>query len=136
MPEEITLSNSLPEIRNVMQRLEELAEQWHLDNRILFDISLTLDELLTNIISYGYQDDRAHQIRIGIELKAGQIIIVLQDDGSEFNPLSAKSPDFRAGLKEKPIGGLGIHLVRKMMDQVDYRREAGLNILTLTKNLD
>ncbi|MBN1948593.1 MAG: ATP-binding protein [Candidatus Cloacimonetes bacterium] len=136
MSEEITLGNSLPEIRNVMQRLEELAEKWHLDNRILFDISLSLDELLTNIISYGYQDDTAHQIRIGIELKADQIIIVLQDDGREFNPLSAKSPDFRTGLNEKPIGGLGIHLVRKMMDGVDYRREAGLNILTLTKNLD
>ena len=90
-------------------------------------------ELLTNTISYGYEDAGEHSIDIMIRLEGDVLAIEISDDGIEFAPDSAADPDTNAAIEDRPIGGLGIFLTRKMMDSFDYRRDEGRNIVTLTK---
>ena len=92
-----------------------------------------MDELLTNTISYGYDDDEEHRIDLSLRLEGGTLVVEIADDGRAFDPLQAPEPDLGASLEERAVGGLGIYLVRKTMDGVAYRREGGRNVVTLTK---
>ena len=94
------------------------------------------DELLTNIISYAYEDDREHNIGIKVELSADQLKVSMVDDGIPFNPLGVETPNTALPLEEREIGGLGIHLVRKMMDKVSYRRRIDKNVITVVEFLN
>lgn len=96
-------------------------------------INLSLDELLTNTISYGYEDDGAHTIEIELSKDGNGVTVVLADDARAFDPTAAADPDIDADLDERALGGLGIHIVRAMMDEISYRRVDGRNELTLTK---
>ena len=92
-----------------------------------------MDELLTNTISYGYEDSGEHRIDLMIRLDGDVLAVQISDDGIEFAPDSADDPDTNASIEDRPIGGLGIFLTRQMMDSFEYRRDEGLNIVTLTK---
>ncbi|MCY4558926.1 MAG: ATP-binding protein [Chloroflexi bacterium] len=94
---------------------------------------LAVDELLTNTISYGYDDDGEHRIELVLRLEGGALVFEIADDGRAFDPLQASTPDIGASLQDRAIGGLGIYLVRKTMDGVTYRRQDGRNVVTLTK---
>ena len=97
---------------------------------------LVIDELLTNIISYAYPDDEHHEIGIKIELSANRLKVSMVDDGIPFNPLGLETPDTELSLEEREIGGLGIHIVRKMMDKVSYRRRIDKNVITAVEFLN
>ena len=97
---------------------------------------VVLDELLTNIISYAYLDDEKHDIGIKVELSADRLKMSMVDDGIPFNPLGLETPDTELSLEERKIGGLGIHLVRKMMDRVSYRRRIDKNVITVVEFLN
>jgi serine/threonine-protein kinase RsbW len=93
--------------------------------------------VLVNIVSYAFSDEKAHLIRMaaGIE-NEHTLIIEIDDDGACFNPLEmVPEPDIESDIKDRPIGGLDIHLVKTMMDQVVYDRREGKNILIMEKNL-
>jgi len=96
---------------------------------------LAIEELVTNCIKYGYAD--AHEHRIAIELKytVGELTMIVTDDGQRFNPLDRPEPDVNLPVEDRPIGGLGIHLLRKMADHIDYAWVNGHNRLTLHKKL-
>jgi anti-sigma regulatory factor (Ser/Thr protein kinase) len=96
---------------------------------------LVIDELLTNIISYAYLDDEKHDIEIKVELAANRLKVSMVDDGIPFNPLGKETPDTELSLEERKIGGLGIHLVREMMDRVSYRRRIDKNVITVVEFL-
>lgn len=96
-------------------------------------INLSLDELLTNTISYGYDDDGAHTIEIELKTDGDGVTVVLGDDARAFDPTAAGDPDIDADLDDRALGGLGIHIVRAMMDAISYRRIDGRNQLTLIK---
>ncbi|HWQ74088.1 MAG TPA: ATP-binding protein [Syntrophomonas sp.] len=125
----------LAEIEGLAASIEEFGEAHGIAPKIIFGINLALDELITNTISYGYGDDKEHVIGIRLTLLPEEIEVEISDDGIGFNPLKKPEPDINQSAEERPIGGLGIHLVRKMMDQVDYRRQDNRNILTMRKNL-
>jgi len=132
----IHIKNSLPEIAHVIEKFELFAEENSLSGRIIYDISLCLDELITNIISYGFQDKAKHTIEVQFHLKEHEIKLVFIDDGVEFNPELKEDPvHLKHSVEERPIGGLGIYLVKKLMDIIKYRRVEDKNILTLTKFL-
>ena len=88
------------------------------------------------MIRYAHDDDgREHPIVVRLSVREGVLTAHVEDDGRAFNPLEAPAPDIDAGIDERPIGGLGIHLVRSVMSSVEYRREDGRNILIMTKQL-
>lgn len=129
------LKNRLAELETLRACLEQFAETHELPPRAAFETNLALDELVTNIISYSYDDELEHEIRIDMALADGVLTLRVQDDGQPFNPLEAAPPDLDSPAEDRPIGGLGIHLVRKVMDEVRYQRDGGANVLTLTKNV-
>lgn len=99
---------------------------------IVYRINFIFDELLTNIISYAYKDQNVHNIDIIVDLHENKVSVTIADDGIAFNPLTAKSPDTTLPLAEREVGGLGIHLVRKLTNKFDYRRRQDKNISILS----
>ena len=130
---EIILKNKLSEIRRISEIIEKFCENNNLPMRILFDVNLSLDELLTNIIHYGFDDEKEHTIIVKLSLSENILEITIEDDGKAFNPLNAKPPNLDQSIEDKPIGGLGIYLVKNLMTEINYKRLKSKNILVLTK---
>jgi serine/threonine-protein kinase RsbW len=98
-----------------------------------FLADLVIEELLTNTIKYGYDDKNAHRIHVCVKFHDGQLCIEVRDNGHAFDPLAQDAPDLTLPAEERPIGGLGIHLVRQMTDDVRYERRDGENVVTAIK---
>jgi anti-sigma regulatory factor (Ser/Thr protein kinase) len=130
---DITLRNDLSELERVSQRLKDFAAQQGLDPQVLRDLDLALEEVLANIISYGYADEGEHRIAVSLEVRSGEIRVEVDDDARPFNPLEAPEVDTTTPPDERPVGGLGIHLVRQLMDGLEYRRQGDRNHLTMRK---
>jgi serine/threonine-protein kinase RsbW len=116
--------------------MESVGQALSLSRRCLFEMNLALDELFTNIISYGFQDQSEHFIRVNISADQDVLTVVLEDDGMAFNPVDRIPPEIPCTLDECKVGGLGIHLVKNLMDEVTYERRAGMNVLTLKKSIE
>ena len=131
----VELKNSLSEIERLKRIVDEFARRHQIEAQTLRNMDLALDEILTNIISYGYDEGGEHRIVIRLALEQGKWTVEVEDDGRPFNPLTAPAPDTKQLLEERPIGGLGIHLVRKNMDELEYRRQQDRNILIMRLNV-
>ena len=94
-----------------------------------------LEEAVTNVIQYAYPDKKDQDIRIDMSYENKRLTIVITDTGISFNPLERQEPDLTLSLEERPIGGLGIYLVKQLMTEVSYSRSAGKNILTMAKDI-
>jgi len=94
-------------------------------------LELALEEVLVNVFKYAYPGGQGEATVVCRSENAGTLFIRIEDAGVPFNMLEAKAPDINAGIDDRPIGGLGIFLVRKLMDDVRYARQDGRNILTL-----
>lgn len=121
--------NDLSEIPRMAARVEEFCVARKISGKIVYRFNLSLDEVLTNVISHGLTQGR-HEIAVSVALDDGNLVANVSDDGPAFDPLSAPAPDIRAPIEERKIGGLGIHLLRTLMDAVEYRRADGRNHLT------
>jgi anti-sigma regulatory factor (Ser/Thr protein kinase) len=132
---ELTIPNSLSENARVKEHFDAFSAHYGIPDRTRLKMHVVLDELLTNIISYAYLDDEKHDIGIKVELSADRLKMSLVDDGIPFNPLGLETPDTELSLEERKIGGLGIHLVRKIMDRVSYRRRIDKNVITVVEFL-
>ena len=96
-------------------------------------MNLALEELWLNVVNYGHSGG-FHEVEIGLTSEASAVTIEITDDGKPFDPLNdAPVPDVTGSLKDRAVGGLGIHLVRTMMDEMRYKREGGRNHLILVK---
>ena len=119
------------------QKLAKLCKDWEISEDVAFSMNLALEEIVTNIIGYGYQGKDDYDIIIRFTLEKSKLRIQIKDGSPEFNPLDVKSPDnLEASVEERNIGGLGIHLVKKFTDSFSYRRSNNKNIITLQKNLE
>jgi len=132
---EITIKNRLPEIEKVVQSFETFADKQGLEVKIRREMKMVFDEMLNNIISYAFQQNEEHEIEIRISLTTDCLTLVISDDGSPFNPFGLEAPDTDLPLEQRKIGGMGIHLVRKVMDDVLYQRKIEKNVVTLTKSI-
>ncbi|MCX6235727.1 MAG: ATP-binding protein [Bacteroidetes bacterium] len=133
---EIIITNELSELSRITSELEILGEVWDWSAKIIFNINLVIEELITNIIFYAYRDKDKHKITIGFNLDNNILRIRIEDDGVEFNPLLSNKPDdLNKSIEERKIGGLGIHFVRKLVDNVEYQRYEKKNVLTLIKKI-
>ena len=130
----LQLSNNRPEIRNLRNRFDIFAKDNELPNKVIRDVQLALDEVVTNIVEYGYDDDDKHLIDIKFILNEQSLKIIIIDDSKPYNILDKKDPDTSLSLDEKPIGGLGIYLVKRLMTNIDYDYRDGKNHLLLTKS--
>ncbi len=135
MKEEIIISNHVDELPVLAEKIEELADQWGLTIPLAMNINLALEEAVSNVIFYAFDDEKEHDIKIVISLENKNLSIEIIDDGKPFDPTARKQPDVSLPAEDRPIGGLGIFLIRKMMDNVTYNRHNNLNTLTLLKNI-
>lgn len=131
----VIVKNQLSELERVSHVVEAFGEDNRVPSKAIVQLNLALDEVLTNVISYGYTDTAEHEIVVRLRADGAQVMVEIEDDGREFNPLEAAAPDLDAPAAERSIGGLGIHLVRKVIDQLEYRREQGKNLLVMKKSV-
>jgi phosphoserine phosphatase RsbU/P len=129
----ITLRNDISEIPQLVNAWFEFAEENNLSDAVINDLRLAVEEAVSNVIFYAYADKNEHHIDINFNLKGGQVILTVTDDGKAFNPLEYPVPDIDKPMEERQIGGLGIYLIRNSTDGLEYRREEGKNILVMKK---
>ena len=127
------LKSKLSELETLCRHLEDCGNLMELSQKCRSEINLGLDELFTNIISYGFEDESEHQIKFSLAKAEETLVVQVEDDGIPFNPLDAAGPAVARDLDSINIGGLGIHLVKKVMDDIDYQRVDGRNKLILKK---
>jgi len=115
------------------------AEAWLVEQQVSFEamylVSLAIEELVTNCIKYGYKDSASHTIDFLLRVDGQILRLEVIDDGSPFNPLEAPRPDLSLPPEQRPIGGLGLHLLRELADEMRYERRDGTNRLTLIKRM-
>ncbi len=131
------VANSMGELDRLAEAVDGFAAFAHLVPSVTNALQLAIEELFTNAVSYGYEGGAQGSITLSLELRDGWIEVGLEDDGGPFNPLvegPAVNPE--AALEERGIGGLGIHLTRKLFDEFDYQRRDGMNVVRLRKKVD
>ena len=132
---ELTVHNRLEDIESVQNAFTAFSREHGIDIDTNRKMAIVFDELLSNIISYAYIDDETHNIDVIADLAWDRLTVTITDDGIPFNPFKSESPDTRISLEEREIDGLGIHLVRNVMDKVFYQRKTNRNEVTLLKYL-
>lgn len=132
----LTIRNDVSELPRLFQAAEPFMEENRLSPGCRYAALLALEEMITNIIKYGYDDRGAHEIAVSLCAGGGNLRIRLEDDGHEFDPVAAPDPEKGKPLHEMKIGGLGIHLVRSMVDEIVYRRDRGRNLLDIRISAD
>ncbi|HDP68855.1 MAG TPA: ATP-binding protein [Candidatus Marinimicrobia bacterium] len=130
---EIKISNKIPEIEHVCEEITRFSRQYAVPDKDIFTLHLAIDEILTNIISYGYSDKDEHYIEIRYTLEKDYLKLEIIDDSNPFDPADAPEPDVDSNLADRKIGGLGIYLIKNMMDEINYSSKNGKNTLVLTK---
>ena len=121
---ELILLNRRSEIPRLQDLLESFARDHKFPSKVLHDVQLAVEEHLTNVLNYAFTDQGEHEIRIRLQPGESDLCIEVEDDGRPFNPLEHPTPDFSLPLDQRPIGGLGIHMIRKSMDRLEYRRKS------------
>lgn len=120
-------------MERLRQEVDAFSEASRLGPDLAFSLNLALEEIVTNIVFYGYDDKLTHEIRVDIFWKDGELTVQVEDDGRAFDPTMHPEPDLNVPVDQRRVGGLGIHLVRKFMDVMEYKRVGEKNILTLKK---
>jgi anti-sigma regulatory factor (Ser/Thr protein kinase) len=127
------LKSDLSELETLCRHLNKFGHVTGQSEACITDSNICLDELFTNIVSYGFADDLEHTIKFTINVDNNVLTLNIEDEGIPFNPLEKKDPEIPADLLDARIGGLGIHIVRKLMDDISYKRKRGKNKLTMKK---
>ena len=129
------IGNSLEELTRIAGMLDAFAREAGLEQGVVRSLNVVFDELLNNVISYGFDDDPAHFIEVRLQASPERLKVTVTDDGIPFNPLMQATPDTSLSIEERAVGGLGIHIVKNLMDEVDYHRSVDRNVMTLIKRL-
>ena len=134
-PYTFELKSNLSELEILCEKLESICQSLSLPKKCKFEINLALDELFTNIISYGFDDAEEHVIEITIDVKPEQVVLRVEDDGVPFNIVEVSEPPAACSVENCKIGGLGIHLIKNLMDEICYQRCGSRNVLIMKKNI-
>lgn len=129
----IKIRNKISEMPKIIDHFESFARDNNLSNVSVQKFNIVLDELLNNIISYAFKDDQGHHILVKFQLKYLRLIITIEDDGIPFNPFRTESPDTELSITERNLGGLGIHIVKNLVDEYHYIRQSNRNVINLIK---
>jgi anti-sigma regulatory factor (Ser/Thr protein kinase) len=131
----IILANDMDELPRLNDAVTAFVAQQGVSERDGYELALVLEEIFTNIVSYAFDAPARHAIEIGLERRDHVLIVNVADAGRPFDPRSVPPPDLAADLEHRAIGGLGIHLVRKLTEDLAYERRAGINHLSFRKTL-
>jgi len=127
------LPNRLAAIGEAAEEIEAFCAAHGVPMAAVAHLNLALDEAMTNTINYGWPEGGDHEVVLAMRIEGGVVVAEVSDDGRAFDPLQVPPPDLDSGLEDRPVGGLGVHFIKTLMDEVSYRREAGRNILTIYK---
>lgn len=133
---EATVTGAPGDLERVSQRVGDLVAAHRLPSKVVFDLHVVLDEVLSNIIKYGCKDGLTRKIQVRLTVSNHVVKAEIEDDGPAFDPLSMPPPKLDVPLDERKVGGLGIHFMRNLMNDVTYSRVAGRNRLILEKSLE
>ncbi len=129
----LTVKNRIEDLLRVNSIFESFATQHDIGGKLRYHLLVSIEEILTNIIKYGFDEQGVHPIHITFRNDSGAIEMEFEDRGREFNPLEVGEPDLDTPIEDRQLGGLGIHLVKNMVDVAQYRRVGDRNILLLRK---
>ncbi|MBO7625348.1 MAG: ATP-binding protein, partial [Bacteroidales bacterium] len=131
----ITLPNDVNAVPQLAAFIEEVAESHGADPSVTMNIDLALEEAVVNVMNYAYPEGNFGEVDVTACFCNGTLVFTVSDSGIPFDPTKVSDPDTSLSAEERPIGGLGIHLVRQLMDEVAYCYENNHNILTLKKKI-
>ena len=129
----LTLRNDIDEIPRLHALIQSVVEETDMDHALAMSLNLALEEAVSNVMLYAYPAGSPGRVDIDVAVRDDRIDFRVCDSGVPFDPTATADPDLAADLKDRPIGGLGIYLVKRIMDEVSYARENGKNILSMTK---
>lgn len=128
---QIELSNNLAEVQRLRLTVGEYCRALDVSDKTIHRITLAMEELITNTISYGYGDARPHVIEVAISRHDNRLEIIVTDDAAAFDPRGRQSETLESGLEDRPVGGLGLHLLSYLSDDLDYQYLSPGNQTTL-----
>lgn len=129
----IVLRNDIREMGRIIDAITQVVDSESFPPVVVHDVTLAMEEIFSNIVFYGFGDDMDHNITLHLAIEGDSLILTLQDEGIPFNPLNVQIGRRDKPLEERDKGGMGIILAKNLMDQMEYRRERGKNILRMEK---
>lgn len=135
MEKKLVIKNEISEIAKLSLFVEELSEELDLSPDLTFNLNLVLEEAVVNVINYAYPKNESQEISLSAQKIDNNLYFVLTDSGKEFDPTQVPDADISLSAEDRQIGGLGIFLIRQIMNKVEYQRIDGKNVLTLKKQL-
>lgn len=136
MQHSITLTNDIQQVPQLADFVDMVCEEIGMDMAVAIQMNLAMEEAVVNVMSYAYPADTVGDVTIEAVTIADQLQFTITDCGTPFDPTAKEDVDTTLSAEERPIGGLGIHLVRQLMDSITYERIDGKNVLTLRKKFD
>jgi serine/threonine-protein kinase RsbW len=126
----VSLANQIGEIRRVNAALADLLEEEGVPDRTIHHVRLVVEELVSNIVRYAFDDQAAHRIDVDVRTDQRRVVVTVEDDGRAFDPNAAPEPKIQDTLQRR--GGLGIHLVKKLTSDLNYSRTSDRNRVRAT----
>ena len=136
MKKEIRIKNQISELERVNQFVEEIGEELGLDMELQMNLNLVMEEMVSNVIFYAYPEGTPEEIELMAECDGKELTFVLSDKGKEFDPTLKDDADPNINPAERELGGMGIFIVKNIMNQVTYQRLEGKNLLTMKKVIE
>jgi serine/threonine-protein kinase RsbW len=131
----LTFANDLAELERLSRVIEEFARRHALPPNVAFDLQVAANEIFTNVVLHGFTDDGRHEIVVRLMVGPDEVTVEIEDDGRPFDPSSVPPPRLDQPLADRPVGGLGLHLARRVTDAMEYRRQAERNVVRMRKRL-
>ena len=135
MKKELKLKNQVGELERANRFIEEIGNELGLSMELRMDLNLVMEEMVSNVIFYAYPKDVEGEIELEAEYDGNELCFVLSDSGKEFDPTQKEDANPDINPTEREIGGMGIYIVKNIMNEVSYQRLEGKNLLTMRKNI-
>ena len=135
MRKELKLKNQVGELERVNTFVAEICEELHLDAELQMNLNLVMEEMVSNVIFYAYPQGATADIELLAECDGKELTFVLSDQGVAFDPTQKEDADVDVNPADRELGGMGIYIVKNIMNQVTYQRLKGKNLLTMKKSI-